>query len=341
MVPQVAAEEGEVRLYKARPADFPEGWRFHRVGAAALLVLCSVPCSVLCCAVQWHPLLGQTLPGRQLRRRHRAVGWPCGPKLPAACSRAPSRCTLLTCLALCAAGAAEGGAAGREHCAPQPQVVAGGQRRHRRRPRCVRPWRRPCCCSLVHWCSSACRPAAGETPWRVPAPCTTHATVPTARPAAAPPAGGQDHVLRLLRSKSPLGPWEPHLGGRLAAENALTMGPLFKWKNSLHRLGRACRGGECGPVEVNQVGALVVMAELLLVLRGALGGLSLRRGAPACRRWPGAHHLSRPTSAAAAAALPLPTHRCARCCSPPAQVPPLACHALSGTPADVHFRGGL
>lgn len=69
------------------------------------------------------------------------------------------------------------------------------------------------------------------------------------------PAGGEQHQLRLLKAKSPLGPWEPHLGGLLAAENALTMGAMFKWKNSLHRLGRACRAGQCGGVEVNQVGA--------------------------------------------------------------------------------------
>lgn len=67
------------------------------------------------------------------------------------------------------------------------------------------------------------------------------------------PADGQDHVLRLFASKSPLGPWEPHLGGTLAAEGALTMGKVFTYKNSLHRLGRSCRAGVCGPVEVHQV----------------------------------------------------------------------------------------
>lgn len=74
------------------------------------------------------------------------------------------------------------------------------------------------------------------------------------------PADGEDYVLRLLRSKSPLGPWEEHLGGTLQAEGALTVGQMFKWKNSLHRLGRACRGGACGHVEVHQVRGRAVSA---------------------------------------------------------------------------------
>lgn len=56
------------------------------------------------------------------------------------------------------------------------------------------------------------------------------AASPPSRPFSHRAAGGQDWVLRLLRSKSPLGPWEPHLGGSLAAEGARIMGKVFKYK---------------------------------------------------------------------------------------------------------------
>ena len=75
-----------------------------------------------------------------------------------------------------------------------------------------------------------------------------------------PPADGQDQLLVILSSKSPLGPFVPHLNGTFAVEAAATLGPVFRWRNSLHRLGRACRAGECGPAMVHQVstGLMVV-----------------------------------------------------------------------------------
>lgn len=161
-------------------------------------------------------------------------------------------------------------------------------------------------------------PGAGHPPRRGPG-ARPHPPRPPRGPlAAARPAGGQDHTLRLLKSKSPLGPWEPHLGGRLAAENGLTMGPIFKWKNSLHRLGRACRGGECGRVEVNQARA---------GRRGLRGCRLAAHGMPI-------HHVGAGRSGLVAQRACL----VALCCCPSAsRSSPCAVHAA----ADVHFRGGI
>ncbi len=126
MVPQIPAEEGEVWLYKASPSSFPRGFKFHRVrssGAAGRHLM--QPLGICCCI---------------------CLGAACTEARTMAEAAQHGCCDMMLCMPatvlfeFCSpsAGAVEGSAGGREHCAPQPQVVAGGQRCHGQWPRCVR-----------------------------------------------------------------------------------------------------------------------------------------------------------------------------------------------------------
>ncbi|KAL4451196.1 hypothetical protein ABPG77_009268 [Micractinium sp. CCAP 211/92] len=71
---------------------------------------------------------------------------------------------------------------------------------------------------------------------------------PSARP------GGEDHELVVYRAPSPEGLWTPYGPGSFAAKAATgSPGAAFVWQGVLHRLGRSCRRGACGEVQLVQV----------------------------------------------------------------------------------------
>lgn len=67
-------------------------------------------------------------------------------------------------------------------------------------------------------------------------------------------AGGEDHELVVYRAPSLEGPWTPYGPGSFAAKAATgSPGAAFVWQGVLHRLGRSCRRGACGEVQLVQV----------------------------------------------------------------------------------------